>query len=148
MQYGPRSQDYILLFPCIFLYYMQIYNNGYVSLARSGTTGGYTPRPFPFRGAPMIAPYWADVDTRATGAVYYRNSVSSSELGRVGRLISSTYRTSFRPTSLYIVTWYRVGAYYRSRSPVSVSCMFILQSCMHASLCSFMYVYYCKPHYS
>ena len=66
----------------------------------------------------MIAPYWADVDTRAAGGVYYKNSVSRSEWTRAGRLISSTYRTNFRPTSLYIVTWYRVGAYSRSRSPV------------------------------
>ena len=66
----------------------------------------------------MIAPYWADVDTRAAGNVYYKNSVSRNELNRAGRLISSTYRTHFRPTSLYIVTWYHVGAFSRSRSPV------------------------------
>lgn len=131
---------YSLIFSCT----MQIYNNGYVSLG-TGTTGGYTPRPFPFRArAPMIAPYWADVDTRVgSGRVYYKNSVSSAERRRAGSLISAAYRTSFHPTSLYIVTWYRVGAYYRSRSPVSVSCIFILQSCMHVSmhrtvLCTFI----------
>ena len=36
----------------------------------------------------------------------------------VGSLVLYTYRTHFRPTSLYIVTWYRVGAFSRSRSPV------------------------------
>jgi len=97
---------------------IRIYNNGYVSLG-GGVTGGYTPRPFPFRGAPMIAPYWADVDTRGTGSVYYKSSTSSSDLNRAAGLISSTYRTSFRPNRVYVVTWYRVGAYYRSRSPVS-----------------------------
>ena len=69
----------------------------------------------------MIAPYWADVDTKTTGAVYYKNSFSASDLNRAGRLISSSYCTRFRPTSVYIVTWYRVGAYSRSRSPVNVS---------------------------
>ena len=97
---------------------LQIYNNGYVSLG-GGVTGGCTPRPFPFGGAPMIAPYWADVDTRGTGSVYYKSSTSSRDLNRAAGLISSTYRTSFRPNRVYIVTWYRVGAYYRSRSPVS-----------------------------
>ena len=128
----------ISYYSLVFSYTMQIYNNGYVSLG-AGTTGGYSPRPFPFRGAPMIAPYWADVDTKVgSGRVYYRNSASSTERRRAGLLISSAYRTSFRPTNLYIVTWYRVGAYYRSTNPVSVVCMFILQSCMRTSLCSFM----------
>ena len=67
----------------------------------------------------MIAPYWADVDTRGTGSVYYKISTFSSDLNRAARLISSTYRTSFRPTRVYVVTWYLVGAYDRSRSPVS-----------------------------
>ena len=118
MQHGPRSCRTISYYSLVFSCTAQIYNNGYVSLG-TGTTGGYTPRPFPFRGAPMIAPYWADVDTRATGGVYYKNSVSSSERIRAGRLISSSYCTRFHPTSLYIVTWYRVGAYSRSRSPVN-----------------------------
>ena len=133
--YGTRQQ-YIRVsmhtqFSCIYIYIyiitiallcvlpLQIYNNGYVSLG-TGTTGGSTPRPFPFRGAPMIAPYWANVDTRATGVVYYRSSTSYNELYRTGRLISSTYHTSFHPTSLFIVTWYGVGAYYQSKYPVCI----------------------------
>ena len=93
----------------------------------------------------MIAPYWADVDTKlGSGRVYYRNTASSTERRRAGRLISSAYRTSFSPTSLYIVTWYRVGAD-RSTSPVSVVCMFILQSFMHAHITVQFYAD-CNPH--
>ena len=98
---------------------LQIYNNGYVSLG-SGTTGGYTPRPFPFRGAPMIAPYWADVDTRVgSGRVYYRESASSSDRTRVSSIIRTTYHTNFMPSRVFIVQWNRVGYYSRHQNRVS-----------------------------
>ncbi len=45
-----------------------INNNGNISF-NSGLSS-FTPSPFPISNQPMIAPYWADVDTRGTGAVY------------------------------------------------------------------------------
>lgn len=45
-------------------------NNG--NLTFNGSLGRFTPNPFPIANQPMIAPYWADVDTRcsACGEVY------------------------------------------------------------------------------
>lgn len=47
-----------------------INNNGNISFNNS--VGSYTPEPFPSASQPMIAPFWADVDTSGTdgGAVY------------------------------------------------------------------------------
>jgi uncharacterized protein (TIGR03382 family) len=42
-------------------------NNGSISF-RSGLSS-YTPSPFPVSNQPMLAPYWADVDTRGAGIV-------------------------------------------------------------------------------
>jgi hypothetical protein len=43
-------------------------NNGNITFG--GPVGTFTPNAFPVSGQPMIAPFWADVDTRGTGAVY------------------------------------------------------------------------------
>ena len=119
MQHGPRSCRTISHYSLVFSCTAQIYNNGYVSLG-TGTTGGYTPRPFPFRGAPMIAPYWADVDTRAgSGRVYYRESASSSDRTRVSSIIRNTYHINFMPSRVFIVHWNRVGYYSRHQNRVS-----------------------------
>ncbi len=43
-------------------------NNGNITFA--APLGSYTPEPFPVSAQPMIAPYWADVDTQGTGNVW------------------------------------------------------------------------------
>jgi len=50
--------------------YCWINNNGNVSF--DGPYFTYSSTGFPYGGYPMVAPFWADVDTRGTGAVYYR----------------------------------------------------------------------------
>lgn len=47
-----------------------INNNG--NLTFNGPVSSFTPQPFPISSQPMIAPFWADVDTRCStcGAVY------------------------------------------------------------------------------
>ena len=41
--------------------------NGNITFA--APLGTFTPDPFPISNQPMLAPYWADVDTRGTGAI-------------------------------------------------------------------------------
>lgn len=63
-------------------------NNGNISFNAENIT--YTPDGFPARNIDMVAPFWADVDTRGLGggAVYYKSE----------------------PTR-FTVVWYRVGYY-------------------------------------
>lgn len=73
--------------------YRSIYVNNNGSITFGAATGSFTPSRFPLTGNRMIAPFWADVDTR-TG-------------GRPGR--NGVY-WDLRPGQL-VVTWHRVGFY-------------------------------------
>ena len=72
----------------------------------------YTSSPFPL-GYPIIAPYWADVDTRGTGSVYYRETFNASIISTVASHVSNAFPSQppFYATSVVIATWYRVGYY-------------------------------------
>jgi hypothetical protein len=62
-------------------------NNGNITFG--GPVGSYTPNAFPVSGQPMIAPFWGDVDTRGTGAVY----------------------TASPDANTLVATWHNVGYY-------------------------------------
>ena len=75
---------------------------------------GYTPPPLASTSYPVIAPYWADVDTRASGAMYYRESVEPNLLAIANEYVSNYQymlygSTDFQVESLLIVTWGNVG---------------------------------------
>ena len=66
---------------------------------------------------PIVAPFWADVDTRnaLSGQVWYRTSQDASLLTTLAQDVKSAYggvNLSFNPTFAQIVTWDRVGYYY------------------------------------
>ncbi|CAG0901758.1 unnamed protein product [Darwinula stevensoni] len=66
---------------------------------------------------PIIAPLYTDVDTRASGSVFFRESKEPGLLDRVERDVKRFFSkgTGFRPQSLIIVTWNRVG-YFNAKS--------------------------------
>ena len=84
-------------------------------------TLNFRPQIFPTFGA-LIAPFWADVDTRGTGRVYYRLTVNETLLNKMSREIGDIFRTVFVPRYLFISTWYKVG-YYNKKTD-KVHCMF------------------------
>lgn len=75
---------------------MFVNNNGSVTFG--GATGTYTPRRFPVVGNRMVAPFWADVDTRNGGRPARNGVYWHAEPGRV------------------VVTWHNVGFYSRNNS--------------------------------
>ncbi len=92
-------------------------NNGAISM--NAGVSAYTGLPFPYSDNPLIAPYWADVDTRAAnaGTVWYRTAQDSALLREVSTEIQGSFMgaTSFNATFAEVVTWDRVG-YYNQRA--------------------------------
>jgi len=106
------------LYTAVNIISIQIYNNGYLTLRGSG--GSSTPRPFT-RGNPMIAPYWADVDTRSgPGRVYYGATTNANLLKRAKYEVEATQRRTFNPTRLFVATYNNVGYYNRHYNLVSI----------------------------
>jgi len=89
--------------------------NGVVSF--SSRVGTYTPETFPLSGTQeLIAPFWADVDTRNTlggGSIWYRDTADPSVLSRARSEISRAFvdHQDFSPVYAIIATWDHVGYY-------------------------------------
>ena len=101
--------------------FLQVNNNGDISFTRAVST--YTPQAFPLSGnLQLIAPYWADVDTRGTGSVWYRQTTDSQLLARTRDEIRAAFinQATFNPTSLFIATWDHVGYYNRRTDKVGL----------------------------
>jgi len=84
---------------------------------------GSTPRSFPLtRTDEIIAPYWADVDTRGTGDIYYRQTTDPSLLARATSEIITAFPDSpdLTITNMFIATWDRVGYYNQHTDKVSL----------------------------
>ncbi|MGE0784713.1 MAG: nidogen-like domain-containing protein [Sandaracinaceae bacterium] len=74
--------------------YNQVWVNNNGNITFSDELGQFTPNAFPVAMRPMIAPYWADVDTRGGGTPTNNGVYWHLEPGRM------------------IVTWHNVGYYY------------------------------------
>uniref|UniRef100_A0A914DWE2 Sushi domain-containing protein 2 n=1 Tax=Acrobeloides nanus TaxID=290746 RepID=A0A914DWE2_9BILA len=61
----------------------------------------------------MIGPYWADIDTRTTGNIYYRESLVQSDLQKANQEVTNAFPNSknIQLKWTYIVTWYNVTYY-------------------------------------
>ena len=95
---------------------MQVNNNGVISFQTA--VSQFTPDSFPLLGdLELIAPYWADVDTRGTGTVWYRETTDLLLLDRAASDVQAAFisQGSFAPTFLIIATWDRVG-YFNQRT--------------------------------
>ena len=77
------------------------------------------------RGRKIIAPFWADIDTRDRGGqVWYHQSRSESDLKRAASEIRAAHPNQvpndFKVTNLFIATWKEVGYYNRKKDKVCV----------------------------
>uniref|UniRef100_A0A1X7VHY5 Sushi domain-containing protein n=1 Tax=Amphimedon queenslandica TaxID=400682 RepID=A0A1X7VHY5_AMPQE len=88
-----------------------INNNGLLSFYAAHNE--YTSAPFPLPQT-LIAPFWADVDTRnGAGTVYYRETTASAIVSKVAQDIALAFpnQPPFTAKSVVIVTWSEVGYY-------------------------------------
>ena len=89
----------------------------------------YRPIQLPLFGSQrFIAPYWADVDLRGTGEVYYRQTNDPVLLARATNEIQTAFPMSqdVDITHLFIVTWDAVGYYFRHIDKVRYLRMYLL----------------------
>ena len=117
----------------------QINDNGIISF--SDRFNVRTPVSLPLSGTQqIIAPYWADVDTRRAGQIFYRQTTNATLLSRATNEIRAAFPTSQNMTvqGLLIATWYKVGYYYYNADKVSYYTDTMILSfhcfCMHTYL--------------
>ena len=94
------------------IYHSQVNNNGHLSFESPYNL--WTPQRLPFDIIPLIAVFWADVDTRTnnSGFVWYQITTSPDLLQRALKNIQSAYSSVLAVDYLLIATWDHVG-YYR-----------------------------------
>ena len=108
-----------LTLPHNFTFYSKSYdsiwvcNNGILSF--SGSTGDYTPKPFP-TVQPWICLFWADIDNRVElndgNQIFWRMDQKRSTLEYVNSIITgNTAVGSFQSKWALVATWYKVGYY-------------------------------------
>lgn len=109
---------------------LQVNNNGLLSFG--GPVVQFDPSPFPLQGLEVIAPYWADVDTRGSGTVFYRETNDADLLARIANCLQESYpglnsTGTLNPTLLFIVTWDNVGYFDQNSDRVSLRRVYVLQ---------------------
>ena len=86
--------------------------NGVISFL--GTMSSFTPSPFPLgSNKRLIAPYWADIDTRNGGDIWYRESTNRILLQQMSQKIRALFpeESKFQASWLFIATWDNVSFY-------------------------------------
>ena len=89
-------------------------SNGHITFF--APDGSYVPQQFPIANdRQVIAPFWADSDTRniESGLVWYRVTSSPAALDRADRDIQNAFvnQRAFKPAWLLIATWDNIGVY-------------------------------------
>jgi hypothetical protein len=87
---------------------------------------------------PIIAPFYADIDTRGVGQVYWRASREDEDLTRAANLVQQYYWQEFSPREVVVVTWDQVG-YYEEQTDKTNMVQLILASDGQKSFAVFLY---------
>lgn len=101
-------------------------NNGNITF--ESPLGDFTPNPFPVANQPMIAPWWADVDTRVAGSTGGGEGggdepAAVAAFSQVSAAVAAAAATSATANNVYVaspnastlvVTWDQVGYYSRN----------------------------------
>ena len=93
---------------------LQVYTNGIITLGDFYDFPTYIPRILKTTNVPIVAPFFADADTRGrrSGSIHFRQTDDSALLSRAKQDIEFVFPgTTFTPQQLYIVTWDKIGFY-------------------------------------
>ncbi|XP_028259487.1 sushi, nidogen and EGF-like domain-containing protein 1 isoform X2 [Parambassis ranga] len=100
---------------------LYVNNNGLVSFLRE--VSQFTPVAFPIAGdRRVVAPFWADVDNRRAGRVFYRESQDPSTLRRASGDVRTYFSEfpNFNATWVLVSTWHQVTFFGgNARTPVN-----------------------------
>ena len=112
--------------------FMQVNEKGAITFENFQIIG--TPSSLHFTFLQMIAPFWADVDARGTGSVFFRQTTNPNLLARATNEVKSSFLASSNTTikSLFIATWNAVGYYSQHTDKVHV-CIYIRTYVMNVS---------------
>lgn len=93
--------------------FMQVYTNGFLTLDHFYDFPTYIPKDLKETNVPMVAPFFADADTRGykSGMIYFRGTSDPYLLNSIKYDIESTHSVSFTPEYAFITTWDKVGFY-------------------------------------
>ncbi|XP_049916762.1 alpha-tectorin-like [Epinephelus moara] len=107
--------------------YKQIYvnQNGYLTFDDPWRV--YTAQRFPMYGPrDIISPFWADLDNRKMGQIYYNQYTSGSVLQQATRDINKYFpRLKFKANWVFIATWYEVAYYPNTGTQTTVQAVLI-----------------------
>lgn len=96
-------------FVSLIVHHVQVNENGLVSFLTEISTFYSVQFPMDY---PVIAPFYADIDTRGGGGqVYWRASAQTEDLSRAANLVTRYYEAGrdFVPGEVVVVTWDSVG---------------------------------------
>ncbi|KAL8220188.1 UNVERIFIED_CONTAM: hypothetical protein K2H54_040271 [Gekko kuhli] len=102
---------------------LYVNNNGVVSFGVN--VSQYTPDPFPLNGgSPFVAPYWADVDNRRGGEIWWRQTQDPAVLSRCTTDINKYFpEIPFTAIWALIATWEKVAYFGTASKKVGLSLM-------------------------
>ena len=88
---------------------------------------------------PVIAPFYADIDTRGVGQVYWRASDQAEDIDRAANLVKQYYEGArFQPQEVVVISWDQVG-YFDSRTDKTNMLQLIIASDARESFTVFLY---------
>lgn len=99
---------------------LQVNTNG--ALTFDGIVQNYTGETLSMIRTALIAVFWADIDTRGSGEVFYRQTNESYSVANVTESIHEAFEGAddFVPTTLFIATWKSVGYFDRNADQVCI----------------------------
>ena len=130
-----------VLYKCTNASSLQVNENGIISIG--SRYNARTPQSLPRSGSSLriIAPYWADVDIRGIGNIFYRQTTDPSLLARATSEIRAAFPNSQSVIirNLLIATWDSVG-YYSRRSDKVIIVVHIIRSILLYTFNNIVYV--------